>query len=147
MKRGKELAVLCHCVLNQNSVVHPLARNRGAMIDVTVGLMQRGFGIYQLPCPEMSYGGLRRCPMSHQEYDKDDYRNLCRELTERVLQELERFVEDGCKIRALVGIGGSPTCSIRGCRGHFMTALLSRLSEYEKELHLIEIPPEYEGDD
>ncbi|WP_346355001.1 hypothetical protein [Azotosporobacter soli] len=144
MKRGKELALVCHCILNQNSVVHPLARNRGAMVDVMAGLMRRGFGIYQLPCPELLYGGLQRCPKTYAQYDAAEYRALCGELAKRSGQELEGFAADGCRIGLLVGVSGSPTCSIGGRQGHFMEALLPRLAKWEKEMRLLEVPQDYE---
>ncbi len=144
MKRGKELALVSHCILNQNSVVYPLARNRGAMVDVMAGLLRRGFGIYQLPCPELLYGGLQRCPKTYAQYDTAEYRALCGELAGRVVQELERFAANGCRIDLLVGVGGSPTCSIGRRRGHFMEALLPRLAKWEKEMRLLEVPQDYE---
>lgn len=144
MKRQSELALVCHCVLNQNSVVHPLARNRGAMADVVGGLLRRGCGIYQLPCPELLACGLQRLPQSYPDYDRPDYRELCNELAERTVAELAAFVADGCKIRLLVGIGGSPTCAISGQRGHFMEALLPRLQQLAAQLEWVEVPQDYE---
>lgn len=50
MKRNKKLLIVSHCIINQNSVVEPLARAKGAF-PVIIKLLEEEIGIIQLPCP------------------------------------------------------------------------------------------------
>lgn len=146
MDRKKKIAIVSHCVLNQNSVVYPLARAAGALSSVLQVLIQQEFGIYQLPCPELHYGGLGRKPMSYQDYDTPEYRFVCARLTEGVLHDLLLFAADGCEIRVLIGIGQSPTCASTDKVGHFMETLLPRLLERFPALNIVDIPVDYRDD-
>lgn len=126
MKRARHLILVSHCVLNQNSVVHPLARARGALRDAALLVIQSGAGIYQLPCPEMAFGGLAREPASNAEYDTPAYHELCRTLVNGVLADIRPMLDDGCSIVGVLAIRSSPTCSIREPRGHLMAELMAR---------------------
>lgn len=62
MKREKKLVLVSHCVINQNSVVLPLAKAGGPFNFVDT-LLKNNIGIYQLPCPEFKFAGLNRKSM------------------------------------------------------------------------------------
>ncbi len=127
MKRLKKIVLLSHCILNQNSVVRPLARAAGAFEDLAISYISKGFGIYQLPCPELKYLGLTREPMTKEEYSTDAYKKLCKDLADDVILDLEKYIEDGATIEYLHGIRMSPTCSISSDRGIFMEYLIEGL--------------------
>ena len=126
MKRGRRLLLTAQCVLNQNSVVHPLARASGALAEVAGAVVASGVGLIQLPCPETTFGGLGRLPATLAEYDTREYRRLCARLTSRVERDLGPQLADGCRVVGVLGIAGSPSCSPEEPRGVWMRGLLAR---------------------
>ena len=144
MKRGGKLAVVSHCVLNQNSVVHDLARTGSGLCGLVCWLMANGYGIYQLPCPEMIYGGMERPKKSYEKYDEADFIAICERAAALAASELRQFVADGCVIELLIGINSSPSCSVHGKRGHFSAALRKQLGEYEC-IRFCDVPEDYDG--
>jgi len=107
---GKRVAVVAHCLLNQNTVVKPLASHVGAVIDLVKALVEGGYGIVQLPCPEATYLGMRRWWMSREQYDTASYREHCKRILEATIKLLEELTRDGCEYIVL-GVRGSPSCA------------------------------------
>ncbi|HLR20633.1 MAG TPA: hypothetical protein VK087_01375 [Tissierellaceae bacterium] len=143
MDRSKRVIFISHCILNQNTVVPPLARAKGAYREIIERLMENGIGIHQMPCPEYEYLGLSRKPMSKLEYDTDNYRNLCKKIANDILKTIKEYLNNGYNIIGLVGIKGSPTCSIREEQGIFMEEVFSLLNSEGILLDRIDIPGEY----
>ena len=123
MLRANKVIIVSHCILNQNSVVRPLARAKGAFEVITNMITDLGFGIIQLPCPETLFLGLERPPMSKAEYATPDYIALCNRLAIREVDYIKLLQEGKVYIAGMIGIDQSPTCSQFGEVGHFMTAL------------------------
>lgn len=123
MRRGKRVLLVAHCVLNQNAVVPPLARAPGALVPAIEPALEAGIGLFQLPCPEMAFGGLSRASMTREEYDTLEYRRLCARLARRVVDDLEPLLADGCRVVGVLGIGGSPSCSVEASHGILMEEL------------------------
>lgn len=142
MLRSKSLVILCHCVINQNSVVMPLARAKGSFQFVKQ-LIDEGLGIIQLPCPEFKYLGITRRPMEKEEYDTKEYRRLCRDLAIPTVKDIEEYLKEGYSIKGIVGIEESPTCSISGKRGIFMEELINELEIRNIQLSYVEVPADY----
>lgn len=140
--RGKELIIVSHCILNQNSVVCPLARSKGAF-PLIQPLIDKGYGILQLPCPEFKFLGLSRIPMSKEEYDCEEYRALCKNLFLPFLNDLKEYLKHGYKIKGLIGINHSPTCSLTGNKGIFMEEILRLLKTQNINLDFFEVSTEY----
>lgn len=111
-KRKKLIVIVAHCVLNQNTVVKPLASYPGAVSELVKYLVEKGYGIIQLPCPEAIYLGLRRWWMSREQYNTESYRSFSEKLIEPYIMLLKELVKDGCKY-ILIGVKGSPSCSIQ----------------------------------
>lgn len=145
MKREKNLIIVSHCVLNQNSVVLPLARAKGPFTFVDT-ILKNNIGIYQLPCPEFKFGGLNRASKTKEEYDTPEYRNLCKTLSLEVINDIVEYVNNDYKIMGIIGINHSPTCSISGKRGIFMEEILKLLDKKEIAIPYIEVPGEYKND-
>lgn len=145
MKRGKKIIIVSHCVLNQNSVVLPLARAEGPFTFVDT-LLKNNIGIYQLPCPEFKFGGLNRKSMTKEEYDTPEYRNLCKTLSAEVINDIVEYVNNDYKAIGIIGINHSPTCSISGKMGILMEEIFKLLDEKESTIPYIEVPGEYEDD-
>lgn len=115
MNRSRKVIVLCHCLLNANAKVHPLATYPGALGLVISEYAARGVGLFQLPCPETSFLGLLRWGMTSEQYDHPAFRRHCRDILWSSLDQLEALHRDGCTLVGVVGVDGSPSC------GMFMT--------------------------
>lgn len=142
MLRDKKLILLSHCILNQNSVVLPLARSKGGFL-IAKALLDQGIGIIQLPCPEFKFLGPQRKPMSKEEYDSPEYRSLCRDLFTPVLDDIKKYLAQDYSLVGILGISESPTCSITGKRGIFMEELFAMLKEQAISINFFEIPSDY----
>ncbi|MEM4101486.1 MAG: hypothetical protein QXE24_02255 [Desulfurococcaceae archaeon] len=116
-RRRKLIAVLPHCLLNQNTVVKHLASHEGAVVDLVKVLVEEGYGLIQLPCPETIYLGLKRWWMSKDQYDTESYRKMARSLLEPYVTLLKELVKDGCRYIVL-GVKGSPSCALEVTSGN-----------------------------
>lgn len=143
MDRSKKILIVSHCILNQNSVVSPLARAQGAYAQIVSTIMKKGIGIYQLPCPEQICHGIDRLPMTKQQFDTEDYRLYCHKAALSVQQGVRDYIKNGYEIVGLIGIQESPTCSIFGERGIFMEELLSLFKENSIPTHCFDISTNY----
>ena len=54
------VAFLAHCLLNQNSKVQGGCKTAAMWDPVIDLLLERGWVIRQMPCPELAFGGVRR---------------------------------------------------------------------------------------
>jgi len=117
--RSREIVVLAHCHLNVNTKVHGLASYPGARTDALLPLIEAGAGIVQLPCPEATYLGMKRWGMTVEQYDTPAYRRHCREILAPVIDTLAALAADGCVIRNVLGVDGSPSCGVaETCSGY-----------------------------
>ncbi|ENN96548.1 hypothetical protein J422_02025 [Methanocaldococcus villosus KIN24-T80] len=146
--KGKKIAIVAHCILNQNSVVNGLERAEGAFNDVVELLLKKNYAIIQLPCPEMLYLGIDRVGKTKEEYDTEEYRELCREILKSTIKYLREYSKEGFKF-ILIGIEGSPTCGIfktvtkEGLidgRGILMEEFLKMLENEHIDLKKIDFP-------
>lgn len=144
--RSKRIILVSHCILNQNSVVEPLARAKGAF-KFTKEIIDSGIGIIQLPCPEFRFLGITRKPMEKQEYDTSEYRRLCQKLFEPIYEDLIHYMKNGYKFCGIIGINQSPSCSITGTRGIFMEEIIKILQEDGIEPNYLEVPENYNDED
>ncbi len=143
MDRSKKVIFVSHCILNQNTVVHPLARSEGAYRDIVTVLMNKGIGIHQLPCPEYRYLGLKREPMTKEQYETEDFRRLNKGIAADAVGIIKEYINSGYNVLGIIGINESPTCSINGEKGIFMEELFRDLSEEDIKLRLIDVPSDY----
>ena len=127
--RGKKVAFLSHCLLNENTRFLGGACERGAVGPVLRDCLERGYGIVQLPCPEqLAWGGvlkrhllrffgsrhgwLRRAtglalPLLLW-YTRVRYRWLARQ----VAAQCADYVRSGFEVVGVVGVDGSPSCGV-----------------------------------
>ena len=143
MLRQNKLAIVSHCILNQNTVVQPLARSGGSFQQLVTVLALAGLGIYQLPCPEFIHSGMTRQPQTYEEYNTPAYEAVCRQAADRALQDLTRFQAAGCDVSLLLGIRRSPTCSLAGRTGHLFRLLLPELITLFPAMLIMDVPPDY----
>lgn len=118
MKRSRRLLVVCHCLLNVQTKVYPLARYPGVFIEALKEHWEKGHGLFQLPCPEITYLGMNRWGMTREQYDHPNFRRHCERLLEPVMDQLVALHRAGCDIVGVVGMDGSPNCGVHWtCEG------------------------------
>lgn len=143
MERSKRVVLTSHCILNQNTVVYPLARAKGAYKDIVVELLNNDIGIHQLPCPEYRYLGLKREPMSKEQYDTSEFRTINRNIAKDAINIVKEYLNNGYEVLGIIGINESPTCSINGQSGILMEEILNLLRKENINLKVIDVPTDY----
>lgn len=123
MERSKRILIASHCILNQNTVIPEEARSKGMMKSAVEWCDKQGYGMVQLPCPEFTYLGLNRPPMTKEEYDTKEYREHCRNILVPIMEQLKMYKDSGYEIVGGFGIQRSPSCDPGN--GIFMEELLS----------------------
>lgn len=109
MKRDKKIILVCHCILNCNSKVEGLSEYKGAL-EFNKRLIDQGFGIIQLPCPEMMMYGIKRWGHVKEQFDNPIYRNKCRELLVNYIYQIEMYLKSNYEVKGIIAIDGSPSC-------------------------------------
>lgn len=143
MERSKRVILVSHCILNQNSVVHPLARAKGAYKDIVMELIKNDIGIHQLPCPEYRFLGLKREPMTKAQYNTEDFRNINNSIAADTVNIIKEYINNGYEVVGVIGINESPTCSINGEKGILMEELISILNDENIKISFTDVPADY----
>lgn len=117
--RSRRVAVVAHCHLNACTKVHGLADYESVRTSVLDRIAAGRAGIVQLPCPEVTYLGMRRWGMTVEQYDTPAYRRHCRALLAPIVETLAALADDGCTIVGTFGVDGSPSCGVdMTCMGY-----------------------------
>ncbi|MHA1939439.1 MAG: CD3072 family TudS-related putative desulfidase [Candidatus Thorarchaeota archaeon] len=117
MKRSRKVAVLAHCILNQNAKVEDIALYSAIIPEVVNLVVERGYGIIQMACPETIHLGLGRWECIKDQYETSSFKHLCKRLALEVLDQLEDYEKNGYTIGPFIGIDGSPSCGVsKSCR-------------------------------
>ncbi|MCT8978572.1 hypothetical protein N4T77_18440 [Clostridium sp. CX1] len=115
MKRTKKIVIVSHCILNVNSKVEGCCEFGQVSSNFIKYLIDNDYGIIQMPCPETTIYGIKRWGHVKEQFDTPYYRKHCRGIFEPILEQIEDYINNGYKIKALIGINGSPSC------GHSLT--------------------------
>lgn len=119
MKRSRRILLVCHCLLNANAKVHPLASTPGVFTDAIMPHIHSGCGLFQLPCPETTYLGVNRWGMTKEQYDFPSFRAHCRNILQAPLSQLVAFQQAGYVFEGVMGMDGSPNCGVNvTCEGY-----------------------------
>lgn len=129
MQRNKRILLVSHCIINQNTVIENEARAEGAILSATEWAIKEGYGIVQLPCPEFTFLGLNRPPMTYEEYNTPGYREHCREILTPVLNQAKEYLKHDYELAGVLGIQSSPSCDPTRGRGVFMEELIDLFAE------------------
>lgn len=127
-KRSRKIAVVAHCIINQNSRVFGLAERPSAITEVVKFLMHNDLGIIQMPCPELTYAGALRKTRTKKEYDNVSFRNHCRKIAEDITRQIQEYSRGNIETKVIIGVEGSPSCSMTD-RGILISELRSKLKE------------------
>ncbi len=140
MHRSKKILVTCHCILNANAKITPLATVGGVLVDAVCDYIAVGCGLFQLPCPEATYLGMNRWGMTREQYDHPNFRAFCRDILRYPLSQLQAFAQAGYELVGVLGMDGSPNCGVTvTCAGYRGGELCSqsRLGDQIKSLRFI----------
>ncbi|MGD9569591.1 MAG: CD3072 family TudS-related putative desulfidase [Sedimentibacter sp.] len=143
MERSKRIVFVSHCIVNQNTVVHPLARTKGAYKDIIIELMNNDIGIHQLPCPEFRCLGLKREPMSKEQYDTLEFRTINKGIAKDTVNVIKEYINNKYEVLGIIGINESPTCSINRQKGILMEELINALHDEKIQLKFLDVPTDY----
>ena len=120
MKRNKKIVLLAHCLLNVNAKVEGIATVEAAPINLINKILEKGYGIIQLPCIEQIVCGIKRWGQVKEQLDNPHFRNICVQQLTPVLNQVIDFIDNGYKIGAVIGIDGSPSCGVNfTCSGNW----------------------------
>ncbi|MEG2869793.1 MAG: hypothetical protein RR894_18835 [Terrisporobacter sp.] len=109
MDRKREIVVVCHCILNCNSKVEGLSTFTGAH-NISSEIINEGYGIIQLPCPEMIMYGIKRWGHVKEQFDNTFFRNQCKIMLEPYIKQFENYIKNNYQIKSIIAIDGSPSC-------------------------------------
>ena len=110
-QRGCKIALVAHCLLNQNAKVKGLAQYPGIVPGLVELLFKYDFAVMQMPCPEMSSAGLKRWGQVKEQYMCRGYVKVFENDAETVLNSIADYLDEEYKL-VLIGIDGSPSCGV-----------------------------------
>lgn len=112
MNRSKKIAIISHCIINQNSVVKGEYKDINIFFPFIKKLFEENIGILQLPCPETEYYGLRRWGHVKEQFDNCGYRQYIEKAINSFLEIMKEYLNNGYEIIGIYGIAGSPSCGV-----------------------------------
>jgi len=111
-KRSGRIAIVAHCILNQNSRVLGLAERSSMITEIVEFFLRKNIGILQMPCPELTYAGVSRQPQTKDQYNTIMFRNHCRKITKEIADQIQDYEKGGIDIEIVIGVDGSPSCGV-----------------------------------
>lgn len=112
MNRSKKLAILSHCILNQNSVVKGEYKDINIFLPFVKNLFENNIGILQLPCPETEYYGLKRWGHVKEQFCNVGYKKYIENRINDFVDNIKEYINNGYEIIGVYGIAGSPSCGV-----------------------------------
>jgi len=110
-ERAGRIVLVAHCLLNVNARVTGLAGYAG--VHPLIGMLaEKGYGVVQLPCPEVLAEGLGRAPAPLEAYDTLAFRDVCSELAADAEALCAAYRAAGVEVALVVGVEGSPSCGV-----------------------------------
>lgn len=133
MNRSKKIVVVAHCLLNTNVKVDGISVERACAKKLIYYLIEKDYGIIQLPCVEMDMCGIRRWGQVKTQLNHPRYRERCEELLHPIVCQIEDYLVNGYQIKAVIGVDGSPTCGVdRTCIGDWYGEIGEQYGTMEK---------------
>lgn len=144
--------VVAHCILNQATRWWSEEKSgepaRGSLWRVVKRLDELGVGVYQLPCPEITFLGNPRPSMTREDYEKlGGYRDHVKRLSLKACSEIETLINMSrspkLRLLGLIGLARSPSCSANDTssksKGIFFEELFRDLRGRRIEPKVIEV--------
>ena len=112
MNRSKKIAIISHCIINQNSVVKGEYKDINIFFPFIKKLFEENIGILQWPCPETECYGLRRWGHVKEQFDNCGYRKYLEKIVNSFVDIIKEYINNGYEIVGIYGISGSPSCGV-----------------------------------
>lgn len=112
MNRSKKIAIISHCIINQNSVVKGEYKDINIFFPFIKKLFEENIGILQLPCPETECYGLRRWGHVKEQFDNCGYRKYLEKIVNSFVDIIKEYINNEYEIVGIYGIAGSPSCGV-----------------------------------
>ena len=112
MNRIKKIAIISHCIINQNSVVKGEYKDMNIFFPFIKKLFEENIGILQLPCPETECYGLRRWGHVKEQFDNCGYRKYVEKIVNSFVDIIKEYINNEYEIVGIYGIAGSPSCGV-----------------------------------
>lgn len=111
-ERSRKLCLITHCILNCNSKVEGPCHRKGVLKELIYPLIEKDYGIIQLPCPEISYYGMRRWGHVREQFDNPFFRKHCKKILEPILEQVQDYLANNYTLNYVIAINGSPSCGL-----------------------------------
>lgn len=126
-ERSRKLCLVAHCILNCNSKVEGPCHRKGALKEVINALLEKDYGIIQLPCPEMTYYGMRRWGHVKEQFDNPFFRKHCKKILEPIIDQINEYTMNNYTLDYVIAVNGSPSCGFDfSCSSHKWKGELSK---------------------
>lgn len=110
--RSKKMVVLSHCILNVNSKVEGFEPFSPMIRELVDELDRQGYGIIQLPCPEILLLGMRRWGVVKDQLSHDHAKDMMRRMIRPIIEQIRSYRDVGYTVSCVIGIDGSPSCGV-----------------------------------
>lgn len=127
-ERSGKIALIAHCILNQNSRAAGLAERPSMITEILKFLASNEIGIIQMPCPELAYAGALRAPQIKSQYNNTTFRRQCKRIAQEIADQIRQYEEHEIRLKLVIGVDGSPSCSVHNS-GIFMEKLRLALNK------------------
>jgi len=82
------------------------------ILEIVEVLKAYDVGVVQMPCPEITYGGLNRWSQTKEQYATSIFRRHCKQIAISITDQVQGYLKNGFKVYAILGVDGSPTCGV-----------------------------------
>lgn len=115
--RSKKVFFVSECILNQNIRAYGVGnmKGSGALVDIVEFIINNDWGISVVPCPEISYEGLKRSACGKERYENVPYRKQCACLAQEVINRYKMYLDDHYTVGGYICVNGSPSCANDYC--------------------------------
>ena len=116
--------------MNQNTVIVGCAKDSLPVHPLIMKILDKNIGIVQLPCPEFSMYGLKRWAHVKDQFENTHFKKTSKDLLQNTINNVIDYKNAGYEIVGIVGIAGSPSCSVNKVhRGLWQGTLGKKSSE------------------
>jgi predicted secreted protein len=112
-KRSNHYALVAFCLLAQGVRAQSLVKlYPGAVEPIISWLMQHGYNILQMPCPELFFDDVNRRPCGKSHYDRPECHTEYTRIAQYLTKFCQRLETAGNQIDLILGVERSPSCAI-----------------------------------
>jgi predicted secreted protein len=80
--------------------------------EIVKYFLHKEMGIFQMPCPELTYAGILRQPQTKDQYDTVVFSSHCRKIAKEIVDQIQDYKKCGITTEIVIGVDGSPSCGV-----------------------------------